>query len=227
MKHGIWGRSIKNPIKGDNQVKMSKLKNNNTVHAVKNNYFRQDYPLYTRPVNEEFKKFQKYWIVIGPSDNGEQWPAIYFDKRNGTFEQNSGFAFFSDGTIILDKVSAPTNIWKAAVGIRAAIQARAPIGRGKIIKFEIDGVEFDLSVEDDRVFWKRNHTYNHNVLLVGGYSFNFHATLELSKMVYMFKSWPNKDGRPLAGKYVKMTSIAGREVECSSFKNPNGTKLKL
>jgi len=196
---------------------------NNTKFAVKNKYFRQNYPLYTRPVFGEFKKFQKYWIVIGPSDNGEQWPAIYFDKRNGTFEQNSGFAFFSDGTIILDKVSAPTNIWKAAVGIRAAIQARAPIGNGEIIKFEIDGVEFDLLVKDDQVYWKRNHTYRHITLLVGDFSFDFYATLELSKMVYRFKSWPKKDGRPLAGKHVKMTSIAGREVECSSFKNPNGT----
>jgi hypothetical protein len=82
------------------------------------------------------------------------------------------------------------------------------ISNGKIIKINIDGKQYDLVVEDEKVY--KDVTGYEHVTLASGVSLHF--TITLGGLFVKFISWPTIDSKPVAGEYVKMTSIAGREV---------------
>jgi hypothetical protein len=86
------------------------------------------------------------------------------------------------------------------------------ISDGKIIKINIDGKQYDLVVKDEFVY-KDGTGYEH-VTMTGSVSLHFHVSS--GGLLVKFLSWPTIDNKPVAGKYVKMTSIGGREVECSN-----------
>ena len=97
------------------------------------------------------------------------------------------------------------------------------ISDGKIIKINIDGKQYNLEVKDDRAYKDEGGTGYKHVTLADSVGLYFTVTLVNSTVNVKFLSWPTVmtspiASLPVAGEYVKMTSIGGREVECKNMK---------
>ena len=85
------------------------------------NWFRNDYPLYTYPVvDEKFRKYQNFWIIIGPRNDVGQWPSLHINRHGGIYKC---YYVFDGKEIILDESNTPYNVWKKAVEIRSQLMA--------------------------------------------------------------------------------------------------------